>query len=854
MTAALRLLMRALLGGEPRRRAAPAVLAVCAVALGVAVEIAVASANATALASFRSGVDVVSDRVTFQIGGVAPFDEHLLLRVQALPGVVSASPVVEGEVLVGAGRGSDGRYLHVIGVDVTRAAAALPPGLLQTPLFRDPSALATFIDGDGVLISSEFARSLHLYEGEELPALAGARPVRLRIMGFFDARRAGVDATTAVTDLATAQPLFGEIGTLDRIDVVAAPAAEDRLSALLRRALPASVGVERPRQRFDEAARMLESFRLNLGVLSAVALVVGMFLIVNVVAFGVVRRRAQIGTLRALGVSRTAIAAAFVGEGAIYGATGGLLGVIAGAVLARGAVAAVQQTVSALYFSAQGAQVVLSPETVIRGYAAGVIASTAAAALPAVGAARIPPSAVMRAQRGYEFRDRVPVSAAAIGTVLVLLTLLAAALPPVGAIPIGGYLAGACAICGAALLMPAFVIATVRVLRAAGVRGATWTPVLAFTAAAPRRIATATAALATALGLALAIGILVTSFRDTVIAWTDRVLPADLYLSAPGPPDAQARGYFTPRTVAAIERVPGVAGVDLLRTVQLPLDGSIAQLLATGARVFVERYRGTFADAPPGPVLVHALRAGEIAVSVPLAVHLHVRRGDTLALPTPLGIRTARIAAVYDDYSTGLGSLMIDRRLYERLFGDHTVDSIAVNVRHGASPERVRAAVAAAVAPLRVEIDTDRDIRAFALQVFDRTFAITKALYGIALLVALLGMGATFAAMVVERDVEIGLLRYVGATRRGTAAIVLAQALLVGLLAAVVGTMLGLALASILIDIVDRQSFGWLIEWHAVPQTIARTILPALVAAPIAAVVPAIHAAGLRVSEVLRVE
>src|SRR5207237_9778943 len=113
----------------------------------------------------------------------------------------------------------------------------------------------------------------------------------------------------------------------------------------LRRVLQPAYLVEKPGVRNEENARMLRAFRWNLRVLSYISLVVGAFLIYDTISVGVVRRRAEIGILRALGASRTALMAMFVGEGLILGVVGAALGVLLGRVLAGGTVGLIAGTV-----------------------------------------------------------------------------------------------------------------------------------------------------------------------------------------------------------------------------------------------------------------------------------------------------------------------------------------------------------------------------------------------------------------------------------------------------------------------------------------------------------------------------
>ncbi|MGC8485500.1 MAG: ABC transporter permease, partial [Candidatus Baltobacteraceae bacterium] len=180
--------------------------------------------------------------------------------------------------------------------------------------------------------------------------------------------------------------------------------------------------------------------------------------------------------------------------------------------------------------------------------------------------------------------------------------------------------------------------------------------------------------------------------------------------------------------------------------------------------------------------------------------------------------------------------------------------SIAVYVRHGVSLDRLRNRIYRALSPLRAQIESNRELRGFALGVFDRTFAITGALYAIGTLIAILGTVGTLVALVIERRREIALARYLGLTRRGVVRTVLLQASAIGAIAAVLGTTLGILLGRDLIFVINRQSFGWLIAWNAPAELFVQSALLVIATALVAALYPAKLAADIQTVEALRVE
>ncbi|MDE2480719.1 MAG: FtsX-like permease family protein [bacterium] len=849
------LLLRALVTRYARSHALRSIVTLVAVALGVASAYAIDLANGTAIASFTSSVNVIANRVNLQVFGTGVgFDERTLLRVQALPGVRVASPVVTGELVVGS-RGAllDGEIVRVLGIDITRASA--PPGVRDAQAGAAQFDLHRFIDDDGIFISERIARSYHAPAGGTLRAFAGARPVRLPVMGVIPPHTVGVDSSVAFVDIATAQQLFHEVGRLDRIDIEADPAHLDAVRAAVERVVPHGTRVLAPRTRLSEIRRMLASFTMNLTALAYVALLVGMYLIYNAVAISVVQRSAEIGTLRALGARRAQIFRTFVTEGALYGALGSVAGLLLGFLLARFSLGAVQQTVSALYVGSHSDAVVFSWFATIKAFALGVLLAMAAAALPAANAAATPAARIMRNTGAAERRVRGFTRTTALaGVVALILAVLAMRLPAIGdGIPLFGYVAGVLAIAGVSLLTPsALAFAT---LPLGVLRNAYATIAAAFLRASPRRISVAVASLTVAVAMMVAIAVLVGSFRATIVAWTNDTLSADLYITTPGAADADLRGGFTQPFVDRIARVPGVRAVDTIRRVEIVLDGKFADLGATDVASLVSRNKLRFLGNVDVAHLAAAMHGTDtVVVSVPFSTHFHLGVGDSFVLNTPAGNVPVRILAVYNDYSTSGGTLFMDDSTFRRLYHDATYDSVAAYLAPGADVGRVRTAIERAVAPLKIDINTNDELRAYALGVFDRTFAITNALYIVSIVIAVLGVVSTLFALVLERRIDIALLRYIGLTRTGVQRMVFVQALAIGTLSGVLGILLGLILAADLIFVINRQSFGWLIEWHSPGWFYLQAFAMVVVAAIVAAVYPAVVASRVHSSEVMRVE
>jgi len=205
-----------------------------------------------------------------------------------------------------------------------------------------------------------------------------------------------------------------------------------------------------------------------------------------------------------------------------------------------------------------------------------------------------------------------------------------------------------------------------------------------------------------------------------------------------------------------------------------------------------------------------------VIVSEPFSYKHQVSRGDTIPLPLGEASATFRIADVYYDYASERGMILMDRNTLLKYLPDPAPSNIAVFVSPGVNPANVRAEIerAAAAADARILIFANSDLRKQAVQIFDRTFAITYALEAIAVFVAIMGVAGALLALVIDRRRELGLLRYLGASSLQIRKMILAEAGLLGLLSNIAGLCLGIFLSLILIFVINKQSFGWTIRFH----------------------------------------
>ncbi len=170
------------------------------------------------------------------------------------------------------------------------------------------------------------------------------------------------------------------------------------------------------------------------------------------------------------------------------------------------------------------------------------------------------------------------------------------------------------------------------------------------------------------------------------------------------------------------------------------------------------------------------------------------------------------VAGIWRDYARQFGAIAIAEADYTRLTGDPTRTEAGIDLAPGASPATVIGALRAAAPPVlagQIDFARPKQIRAVALRLFDRSFAVTYALEAIAIVVGLTGVAATFSAQTLARAKEFGMLRHIGVLRRQILLMLALEGGLLGAVGVAAGLGLGVAMSQVLIHVVNPQSFHW---------------------------------------------
>lgn len=766
-------------------------------ALATALWSGVQAINAEARASYDAAAATLGegrfDQLLPKAGEGFAQDTYIALRRAGW----QVSPVVEGRLRL------DGGAVRVIGLDPLTTPGALSPVAGTRDI--DLNAFLSV----GVLFAD--------------PATA-ARLADLPQQVVVDT---SVAPDTVLTDVGVAQRLLDRPGRLSRLIVapgqpVGVPPLDDIAPGLMRIAAQSS----------SDVGQLTDSFHLNLTAFGLLSFAVGIFIVHGTIGLVFEQRRGMVRTLRTLGVPLRRLMALMAAELLALSLVAGMIGVVLGYIVAALLLPDVAATLEGLYGAQVAGGLQLRPIWWLSGLGIAVLGAGLAGAgalwriarMPILASAR-PRAWAMVAGRGRQVQG-----------VVAAILLASAAL--IGALDLGllaSFVLLGCLMVGAALALPLLlgVVLALGQRRARGViSGWFW----ADTRQQLPGLSLALMALLLAMAANVGVSTMVSSFRLTFVDFLDQRLFADAYV----------RGVDGDQ-MPAIEAYLTARGYDVLPL--LSVDTRLASVPSElmGARVgpaYVENW--AFVDALPDAW--DRVAAGEAVI----ANEQLVRRaglwlGDVLEVGG--GLRLP-LVGVYGDYGNPIGQAILSEARFVALFPEERPRQFGVL---GAVTEDLRADLGDEFDVPPSSVVDQAAVKAFSLGVFERTFTVTAALNVLTLGVAGFAILMSLLTLSAIRLPQLAPVWAMGLTRGALARVDLLRALVLAALTAVMALPLGLALAWVLLAVVNVEAFGWRLPLYLFPLDYARLGLLTLGAAGVAALWPALRMARTPVSQLLGV-
>jgi putative ABC transport system permease protein len=838
-----------------RKHVLRTMLTLAGIVLGVAVFVGMHTANQSVLFAFSRTVDRIAGKTEIQVtAGEAGFEEDILEKVQSVPSVRVAVPVIEAVVDTRmAGEGS----LLVLAVDMTGDRSLRDYDLESgdEAVIDDP--LVFLAQPDSIILTKQFAEKSRLAVNDKirLGTVEGDKQFTVRGIMKPGGLTSAFGGNLAIMDVYAAQKMFGRGRTFDRIDVGVKPGStiadcERELTALLG----AGFQIDPPSGRGQQFEAMLAAYSMMVGISSLFALFIGMFIIYNSFAIAVTQRRSEIGILRALGATRAQIRWLFLGESAATGVIGSLGGLAFGSLIARGIAASIGTLINDVYGVAQRAdEVAASPVLLLTALGIGIATSIVAAAIPARNAARVDP--VQALQKGRfqilsagEYRLRAILAAIGAGGAIVCLVL--------GGSRVIFYAGYGMAIASALLLSPLLAVALARALRPV----LKWLrPVEGALAAdsllqAPRRTSASVAALMLSLALVVAFAGMARASYSSIIDWMNTALNPDLFVS-PSQNIVVRTIRFPPSMEGELATVPGVERVQAVRDARIvfrktPVMVVAVDIMSVSQTARREPVAGVADD------MYNRTAAGQgLMVSDNLAQLQRLALGDVLEVPAPYGVIRLPIVGVVVDYSDQQGTILMDRRLFRQYWHDDTVNIFRLYLKPGTPMPDVRRSIIERYAGARqVFVLTNDELKAYILKITDQWFGLTSVQIAVAVLVAILGIVNTLTVSITDRRRELGVLQAVGGLRGQIRRTIWIEALSIGTIGLILGFGLGAINLYYILQIIHQDIAGMRLDYQFPVAVVAALVPTILASAFIAAIWPAESAVHGSLVEALEYE
>ncbi|WP_336691976.1 FtsX-like permease family protein [Delftia acidovorans] len=790
--------------------------ALVAIMLGVALGFAVHVINQSALDEFSRAVRTVSGQPDLELRAMqGGLPESLYGRVAQQPQVSLAAPWIEATALAGT---ATPVQLRVLGGDALRLAP-VAPALMPRPF--DGGGRLDLFAPDAVFLNAPALEALGLTPEQArhtpLPWQLGGRMQTLRIAGTV----AASGPPLAVMDIGALQDGLQRWGQVDRIDVLLAEGAtRESLLAELRRLpdWPAQALASRPGDDQQRIAEMSRAYRVNLTVLALVALFTGAFLVFSVLALSVAQRAPQFALLAVLGLTPRQRLGLVLLESLLLGIAGSAAGIALGAGLAWLALHLLGGDLGGGYFAGVQPALQWSASAALTFGLLGVAATVAGGWWPARQAMELPPAATLKGQGAGSERAARGLPA----LLLIAASVALAFVPPVAGIPLAAYAAVALLLLGGMAALPWLLGQLLRLVPPSFLRQ----PLALLPVERARRMRRSTTVavggVVASLSLAVALTVMVASFRDSMIAWLDAVLPAPLYLRTAGSAGRADAAPLPADLATRIAALPGVQRAQPMRSTSLWLSPD-----RPAVSLLLRPLHGPQGQQLPwiqGPVQTPA-GSTPVYVSEAVAQLYGVRPGQEwplLAQALPSEDSRVFVAGIWRDYVRQFGAIAMNWDDYHRLAHDSAItagpteiaiwpdgdDTAAVQQLQA----RIQSLMTGPDATQALEFASSGALRERSMRIFDRSFAVTYWLQAVAIGIGLFGIAASFSAQVLARRKEFGLLAHLGLTRRDILAVVAGEGMAWTTAGAIAGSLLGLGVAVILVHVVNPQSFHWTME------------------------------------------
>ena len=582
-----------------------------------------------------------------------------------------------------------------------------------------------------------------------------------------------------------------------------------------------------------DIGRLTDSFHLNLTAFGLLSFVVGIFIVHGAVGLIFEQRRPLVRTLRSVGAPLGQIITVMAIELLVIAIVSGAIGVILGYFIASALLPDVAATLRGLYGAEVGGTLSLRPIWWISGLGIAVVGAMVASIRALVSIARMPILKIAQPRSWAMQSGRGQVVLCVFGIGLIgaagVLSFFATGL-------IMGFAILAALLIGAASLVP--VIWT---LFLSGAERSASGPMTTWFWADTRQqmpgLSLAMAALMLAMAANIGVSTMVGSFRNTFQGFLDQRLASEVYIDTKSPEQGQDFIDW------ATGRVDAILPID---KADVTIDGIPTELYGPVAHQTYRDHWSFLTSQPDAWALIHA--GDGAAINEQLSYRGGYRVGDVIMVagaPLP-------VVGVYGDYGNPVGQIIIGRDLFLQAYPNSAATSFGIRI----APERATEFMVAARQEFGLsgqDVIDQNALKAYSMEIFERTFTVTASLNVLTLGVAGFAMLMSLLTLAGMRLPQLAPVWAIGLDRRQLGWIELARAVILAVGTAIIALPVGLALAWVLLAVVNVAAFGWRLPMQVFPMDYAVLGIQAVLAAIIAAVWPAVRIARMPPADLTKV-
>lgn len=820
--------------------------AVClVVALGTGMHIAIDIANKATTQSFESFTDTISGPSDFVITstiGDLTLDDLGQARQLLMDSETTLAPVFETNIQL-TNRSDSAGQLLAIGVDfyaLTNHLARIESqsqhshatgSISRIPLLEDAMKApnAFFCD-------KATAENNNWLVGDNVSFYANTTKLTLKYFGSYPTPSDQNLSTRAVVmDAKKLTTLLERPLSYDRLELIVSKYDDKNgIQSILETNKPQHWTIETQGERKRTGKSMTQALRMNLRALSTLSLLVAAFLVFQALDSSVVKRHKEIAILHSLGSPRWLSKALWLTESILIGIIGGGLGILLGNFLGKISTGMVSQTVDTLYYFSGDTNTEQSLAAIATTWIFVILSCVIAGWWPAKQASQTPPAQLVKHDNKHsEYSASLFWQLAAGCSVLAIIGYV---LPPIVAdsghsIPIGGYLL-------AISLIGLFVSVAIISLGYLG----ELTPLLSsFSYNAKigvsqlRRPVTrhrlALGGVTVAVGMTASMIILISSFESTVRNWIGDVLQADLFIRSKASGSLHSKAKIDPDLFRDLFLDSRITDGSKIYTNRIRLDGHYTKLIGYDYRYTTQYNTLNWIKKPTRIELL--LDDKNAIVSESFQERFKKKVGDIATLELRGQTVDFEIIGIYADYGNEQGSIGIANTRYETITGDLSPVGIALHLRQNVNINTFVSELETTHPSL--SIVTNKWLREETMRIFNRVFSVTYALEFIGLFISVAGLGSMIFSLMLERSKEIGALRMIGISRINIRRSTAWEACNIAFLGSAFGILLGQCLGLVLIYIINKQSFGWTLQFSQPFLQLATLFLGVIVAAGVIA-------------------